>query len=132
MARADRQSKAVQQRAREAALPQCGWISASGQNCTHPMPCPFHANARKRRADEEAARERQRLRDAAPKCGFTCRDGTACTHLLPRPFHERKRKAEEEAAEANYQDAIHFAEQAYEFGTRARDMSRRHMREMGR
>ena len=42
------------------------------------------------------------------------------------------RKAEEEAAEANYQDAIHFAEQAYEFGTRARDMSRRHMREMGR
>ncbi len=41
-------------------------------------------------------------------------------------------KAREEAAEANYQDAIRFAERASEFGTKARDMSRRRMREMGR
>jgi len=41
-------------------------------------------------------------------------------------------KAREEAAEANYQDAIRFAEQANEFGTKARDLSRRRMREMGR
>lgn len=41
-------------------------------------------------------------------------------------------KAREEAAEANYQDAIHFAERASEFGTKALDLSRRRMREMGR
>lgn len=41
-------------------------------------------------------------------------------------------KAREEAAEANYQDAIRFAERANEFGTKARDMARRRMREMGR
>ncbi|MFK7988724.1 MAG: DUF4398 domain-containing protein [Sandaracinaceae bacterium] len=41
-------------------------------------------------------------------------------------------KANEEAAEANYQDAIRFAETANEFGTKARDMARRRMRESGR
>jgi len=41
-------------------------------------------------------------------------------------------KAREEAAEANYQDAIRFAERANEFGTKARDLARRRMREMGR
>ena len=41
-------------------------------------------------------------------------------------------KAREEAAEANYQDAIRFAERANEMGTTARDMARRRMRELGR
>ena len=41
-------------------------------------------------------------------------------------------KAREEAAEANYQDAIRFAERANEFGSKARDLSRRRMREAGR
>lgn len=41
-------------------------------------------------------------------------------------------KAREEAAEANYQDAIRFAERANELGTKARDMARRRMRELGR
>ena len=41
-------------------------------------------------------------------------------------------KAREEAAEANYQDAIRFAERANEFGTKARDLARRRMREQGR
>ena len=41
-------------------------------------------------------------------------------------------KAREEAAEANYQDALRFAETANEFGTKARDLARRRMREMGR
>lgn len=41
-------------------------------------------------------------------------------------------KAREEAAEANYQDAIRFAERAAEFGSKARDMARRRMREQGR
>ena len=41
-------------------------------------------------------------------------------------------KAREEAAEANYQDATRFAERANEFGTKARDLARRRMREMGR
>lgn len=41
-------------------------------------------------------------------------------------------KAREEAAEANYQDAIRFAERANEYGTKARDMARRRMRELGR
>lgn len=41
-------------------------------------------------------------------------------------------KAREEAAEANYQDAIRFAERANEFGSKARDMARRRMREQGR
>src|SRR5262249_2452612 len=42
------------------------------------------------------------------------------------------RKAKEEDEEASYQDAIHYAEIAEEFGTKARDLARRHMREMGR
>ncbi len=41
-------------------------------------------------------------------------------------------KAREEAAEANYQDAIRFSERASEHGTKARDLARRRMREMGR
>ena len=41
-------------------------------------------------------------------------------------------KAREEQAEANYQDAIRFSERANEFGTKARDLARRRMREMGR
>ncbi len=41
-------------------------------------------------------------------------------------------KAREEAAEANYQDAVRFAERANEFGTKARDLARRRMREQGR
>jgi hypothetical protein len=41
-------------------------------------------------------------------------------------------KAREEASEANYQDAIRFAERASEYGTKARDLARRRMREMGR
>jgi hypothetical protein len=41
-------------------------------------------------------------------------------------------KAREEAAEANYQDAWRFAERAAEFGTKARDLARRRMREQGR
>lgn len=41
-------------------------------------------------------------------------------------------KAREEAAEANYQDAIRFAERANELGTKARDLSRQRMRELGR
>ena len=41
-------------------------------------------------------------------------------------------KAREEAAEASYQDAIRYAEQAELFGTKARELSRRRLREMGR
>jgi len=41
-------------------------------------------------------------------------------------------KAREEAAEANYEDAIRFATTAEEYGTKARDLARRRMREMGR
>lgn len=42
------------------------------------------------------------------------------------------RKAREEAAEASYQDANRFADVAEEFGTKARDLAARRMREMGR
>ena len=41
-------------------------------------------------------------------------------------------KAREETAEANYQDAIRFAERANELGTKARDLARRRMRVAGR
>jgi hypothetical protein len=41
-------------------------------------------------------------------------------------------KAREEAAEANYQDAIRFAGVAEEYGVKARDLARRRMRELGR
>lgn len=41
-------------------------------------------------------------------------------------------KAREEAAEANYQDAIRFAERAEELGVEARDRARSRMRELGR
>ena len=41
-------------------------------------------------------------------------------------------KAQEEASQANYQDAIRFAEHANEYGTKARDLARRRMREQGR
>lgn len=46
--------------------------------------------------------------------------------------HENLAKAREEAAEANYQDAIRFAELAQEYGNKALDLARRRMREMGR
>ena len=91
MNRADRQSKARERQAREAVLPKCGWTTVSGQTCTHPMPCPFHANARKRRAEDEAASElmRKHLRafEAANTCGFMCRDGKACTNIVPCTGH---------------------------------------------
>lgn len=45
---------------------------------------------------------------------------------------ENLRKAREEAAEANYEDAVNFASIAEEYGTKARDLARRRMREMGR
>jgi hypothetical protein len=41
-------------------------------------------------------------------------------------------KAKEEASRASYQDAIRFAEQAEQFGVKARDLARRRLREMGR
>ena len=41
-------------------------------------------------------------------------------------------KAKEEAAEASYEDAVQFAEEAENFGLKARDLARRRMREMGR
>ena len=45
---------------------------------------------------------------------------------------EHLQKAREEAAEANYEDAVRFAGVAEEYGTKARDLARRRMREMGR
>ncbi len=41
-------------------------------------------------------------------------------------------KAREEAGESSYQDAVDFARTAAEYGTKARDLSRQRMREMGR
>jgi hypothetical protein len=41
-------------------------------------------------------------------------------------------KAREEAGESSYQDAIDFARTATEYGRKARDLSRRRMREEGR
>lgn len=46
--------------------------------------------------------------------------------------HEHLEKAHEEASEASYEDASRFAEIAEEFGTKARELARRRMREMGR
>jgi hypothetical protein len=62
------------------------------------------------------------------------RQANAAEHAPYEYFFARSYldKAREEAAEANYQDAIRFAERANEFGTKARDMARRRMREMGR
>lgn len=62
------------------------------------------------------------------------RQANAAEHAPYEYFYARSYldKAREEAAEANYQDAIRFAERANEFGTKARDMARRRMREMGR
>ena len=45
---------------------------------------------------------------------------------------EHLRKAREEAAEASYEDAIRYAAVAEEFGTKARDLATRRLREMGR
>ena len=62
------------------------------------------------------------------------REAGASEHA-PYEFHyarENLLKAREEAAEANYQDAVRFAELAEEYGTKARDLARRRMREMGR
>lgn len=41
-------------------------------------------------------------------------------------------KAREEAAEASYQDALHHAKVAEEYGVKARDLARRRLREAGR
>jgi hypothetical protein len=41
-------------------------------------------------------------------------------------------KAREEAAQANNQDAMRFADRAIEYGNKAVDISRRRMRELGR
>ena len=62
------------------------------------------------------------------------RQANASEHAPYEYFYARAYldKANEEAAEANYQDAIRFAEKAAEFGTKARDLSRRRMREQGR
>ena len=62
------------------------------------------------------------------------REANAAEHAPYEFFYAQSylAKAEEEAAEANYQDAIRFAEQANEFGTKARDLARRRMREQGR
>jgi len=62
------------------------------------------------------------------------RQANAAEHA-PYEYHYARSyldKAQEEAGEANYQDAIRFAEQANEFGTKARDLARRRMREQGR
>ena len=53
----------------------------------------------------------------------------------PYEFHyasEHLDKAREEAGEASYQDALHHAKVAEEYGVKARDMARRRMREAGR
>lgn len=62
------------------------------------------------------------------------REANAAEHAPYEYFYAQSYldKAREEAAEANYQDAIRFAERANEYGTKARDMARRRMREMGR
>ena len=62
------------------------------------------------------------------------READAAEHA-PYEYHyadAHLRKAREEAAEASYQDAIRYAEQAEEYGTKARDLARRRMRELGR
>ncbi len=46
--------------------------------------------------------------------------------------HEHLIKAREEASEASYEDAANYADLAEEFGTKARELGRRRMREMGR
>lgn len=62
------------------------------------------------------------------------RQANAAEHAPYEFFYARSYldKAREEAAEANYQDAIRFAERASEYGTKARDLARRRMRELGR
>lgn len=41
-------------------------------------------------------------------------------------------EAREEAGQANYQDAVRYAEDAEKYGNKARDLARRRFREMGR
>lgn len=62
------------------------------------------------------------------------RQANAAEHAPYEYFYAQSNldKANEEAAQANYQDAIRFAERAAEFGSKARDLARRRMREMGR
>jgi hypothetical protein len=62
------------------------------------------------------------------------REANAAEHAPYEYFYAQAYvdKAGEEAAEGNYQDAIRFAERANEFGSKARDMARRRMRELGR
>ena len=62
------------------------------------------------------------------------READASEHA-PYEFHyaeEHLEKAREEAAEASYGDARRYAATAEEFGTKARDLARRRLREMGR
>jgi hypothetical protein len=62
------------------------------------------------------------------------RESGASDHA-PYEYHyanEHLRKAREEAAEAAYEDAVRYADVAEEYGTKARDLARRRMREMGR
>lgn len=62
------------------------------------------------------------------------REANAAEHAPYEYFYAQAYvdKAREESAEGNYQDAIRFAERANEFGSKARDMARRRMRELGR
>ena len=62
------------------------------------------------------------------------REANAAEHAPYEYFYAQSYldKARDEAAEANYQDTVHFAERANEFGTKARDLARRRMREQGR
>lgn len=62
------------------------------------------------------------------------REANAAEHAPYEFFYAQAyvEKAQEEAGEGNYQDAIRFAERANEFGSKARDMARRRMRETGR
>jgi hypothetical protein len=62
------------------------------------------------------------------------REANAAEHAPYEYFYAQAYldKASEESGEGNYQDAIRFAERANEFGSKARDMARRRMRELGR
>jgi len=62
------------------------------------------------------------------------REAGAAEHAPYEYFYAEAhlKKAREEAAEASYQDAISHAQTAEEYGTKARDLARRRMREMGR
>ena len=62
------------------------------------------------------------------------REAGAAEHAPYEYFYARAQldKAREEAGQGDYQDAIDCAEEAEDFGVRARNMARRYMRESGR